>query len=319
MLLVLAAVATVELLRPRVVYTGTNSISTRGVAVEVPDDRRFCVNGLAIPGGTGRVQLDFMGPAAQPRLEGELYVGDRLSTTSLPAGPAGQHGLVFDGPKGPGDGASAGRFCLTPRGGPVALGGMLDIQRDQVAPTLAGIEVPTRVSMWFRPPADERSTLLSLLPDIAHRAALFRPGWVGPWTYWAVMLLLTPLLVYASVRLLARTLAGERLRVPAALAVGLVALINGAVFATFTPAFQTPDEPDHVAYVQILGETGHRPSGDAARGAFSQEEVIALDAIRAFSTVERFDGRPPWREADLDRWRATASQPLGRDEGGGAS
>ena len=169
-LLVLAAVATVELLRPRVVYTGTNSISTRGVAVEVPDDRRFCVNGLAIPGGTGRVQLDFMGPAAQPRLQGELYVGGRLSTTSLPAGPAGQHGLVFDVPKVPGDGATAGRFCLTPRGGPVALGGMLDIQRDQVAPTLAGIEVPTRVSMWFRPPADERSTLLSLLPDIAHRA-----------------------------------------------------------------------------------------------------------------------------------------------------
>jgi hypothetical protein len=318
-LLVLAAVATVELLRPRGVYTGTNSISTRGVAVEVPDDRRFCVNGLAVPGGTGMVYLDFMGPAAQPRIDGELYVGDRLARTTLPAGPAGQHALGFAVPEVPGDGAHAGRFCLTPRGGPVALGGMLGLQHDQVAPTLAGLDVPTRVGVWFRPPLGERRTLLSLLPDIAHRAALFRPGWVGPWTYWAVMLLLTPLLCYASVRLLARSLAGERPRVPAAVAVGLVALVNGAVFATFIPAFQTPDEPDHVAYVQILGETGHRPSGDAARGAFSQEEVVALDAVRAFSTVERFDGRPPWREADLDRWRTTASEPLGRDEGGGAS
>jgi hypothetical protein len=27
-------------------------------------------------------------------------------------------------------------------------------------------------------------SLLSLVPTIFRRASLFRPGWVGPWTYW---------------------------------------------------------------------------------------------------------------------------------------
>ncbi len=123
------------------------------------------------------------------------------------------------------------------------------------------------------------------------------------------MLLLTPLVGYASVRLLARTLAGERPRVPAALAVGLVALVNGAVFATFTPAFQTPDEPDHAAYVQILGETGHRPSGDAG-----PRRVLAGRGRRARRRPRVLDRRAVRRAAavaarrDLDRWRATASQ-----------
>ena len=82
------------------------------------------------------------------------------SRSSIAPGPAGQHSLVFDVPQVPGDGTTAGRFCLTPRGGPVALGGMLDIQADQVAPTLAGIEVPTRVGVWFarRPTSAARSS-----------------------------------------------------------------------------------------------------------------------------------------------------------------
>ena len=50
--------------------------------------------------------------------------------------------------------------------------------------------------------SDNRS-LLGLLPDVFDRASLFRPGWVGGWTYW---LLLVALVIGAPV-LLSRALA----------------------------------------------------------------------------------------------------------------
>jgi hypothetical protein len=33
--------------------------------------------------------------------------------------------------------------------------------------------------------------MFSLLPTIFSRAALFRPGWVGAWTFWALLVALT--------------------------------------------------------------------------------------------------------------------------------
>jgi hypothetical protein len=50
--------------------------------------------------------------------------------------------------------------------------------------------------------SDNRS-LLALLPDVFERASLFRPGWVGAWTYW---LLLVALVIGVPV-LLSRALA----------------------------------------------------------------------------------------------------------------
>jgi hypothetical protein len=50
--------------------------------------------------------------------------------------------------------------------------------------------------------SDNRS-LLALLPDVFDRASLFRPGWVGAWTYW---LLLVALVIGVPV-LLSRALA----------------------------------------------------------------------------------------------------------------
>jgi hypothetical protein len=316
--LVLAVIGTVELLRPRPGYTGTNSVATRSVAISVPAGQRLCMGGLLVPGGTAAIQIEFMGPGPLPRLSGSLAAAGRIRTSEVPAGVAGRRKVSFTFAPLSGGAAVPGRFCVVPRGVPAVLGGMLGLQGDQVAPTLDGKPVSTRIAIWYLPPAGEMSTLLSRLPEIARRAALFRPGWVGPWTYWLLLLLVTPALGYAALRLLARAAAGLPARVPSALAVGLVALATGAMFATMTPAFQTPDEPDHAAYVQILAETGHRPTSIATRGAYSQDEAVALEAVRAYSNVERPDGRPPWLSADVQRWRdRAASLPMGRDEGGG--
>ena len=156
---------------------------------------------------------------------------------------------------------TAARLCVSPLQEHVLVGGVAGIQGDQRAPTLNGQRIGARVAIWYWPEPGARKTLLGMLPDIAHRAALFRPGWVGAWTYWALLFALTPLLIYAALRLVALAAAGLRGRLPAWLAIGLIGAANAAAFATMTPPFQVPDEPDHVAYAQVLGETGHTPTG----------------------------------------------------------
>ena len=239
----------------------------------------------------------------------------------MPAGPAGQRDLAFAVPADAGGAAQPGRFCLTPRGGPVALGGdARRRQRDQVAPTLAGLDVPTRVGVWFRPPAGERRTLLSL-PARRSRTAprCSGPGWVGP-----VDVLGDPAARsrrragYASLRLLARALAGERPRVPVALAVGLVGArqrrgVRDAhagrsrrrTSPTTSPTCSSSARP----------ATGRRATARAARSRrrrWSRSTASALldrRAVRRAAAVARGGPR------SLARRRS--AKPLGRDDGGG--
>jgi Predicted membrane protein (DUF2142) len=54
----------------------------------------------------------------------------------------------------------------------------------------------------------------------------------------------------------------------------LIACLNAACWSLITPPFQVPDEPSHFAYVQVLAQTGHLPSGHVEK--FSPAEEIAL-------------------------------------------
>jgi hypothetical protein len=60
-------------------------------------------------------------------------------------------------------------------------------------------QLATDVSFVFR---DDRRSMLSRLSDGFERASLFRPGWVGPWLFWA----LTALVLLGVPLLLARAL-----------------------------------------------------------------------------------------------------------------
>jgi hypothetical protein len=51
----------------------------------------------------------------------------------------------------------------------------------------------------------EKRSIASVAPTVVDRTALFRPGWVGPWTYWLlglVVLLAVPALLIRAVRAL---------------------------------------------------------------------------------------------------------------------
>ena len=151
------------------------------------------------------------------------------------------------------------------------------------------------------------------------RAALFRPGIVAPWWYWAIFFVVLPLLWLVSLRTLAVASAGTGRSSRIAAAVALVAVVNAAAWALITPAWQGPDEPDHFAYLQTLAEQGELPDKRAGgAGAFSSRSVVALDATRTYSVVGLSDTKPPWLPADEERYRERLRENPGvEDDGGG--
>jgi 4-amino-4-deoxy-L-arabinose transferase-like glycosyltransferase len=75
-----------------------------------------------------------------------------------------------------------------------------------------------------------------------------------------------------------------RRRVPAAAWLcALVAVLNAASWSFVTPPFQAVDEPDHVAYVKQLAETGKKPTGSAGN-LYGPEEALVLNALH-YSSV----------------------------------
>jgi hypothetical protein len=312
------------LLWPRDYLTGTNSVASRIVAGQAGDDQQFCVRGLTLPAGTGQVR--FTGGAMNPvpsRVDVELRTSagvQRATVRGDALNPPPGIGLIDIPVRAP-DADSPLTVCLTPHDGIAWLGGIAGVQRNEVPPTLDGELQPNRIAVWYLPPAGEQRSLLSLLPTMFERAALFRPGIVGPWTYWLLFLVVLPALAIGSIALLARAAAAVPSRIPRALAVFAAGFTCALSFSLITPMFQAPDESEHFAAVQYLAETGkavNRVGGP--QSAYSDTQILAMEAVHHSSTIETASGRPPWLDAQekayerqLDTWRA----PLSRANGGG--
>jgi hypothetical protein len=306
-------------------YAGTNSVGLRSTVTDVGSGQRLCVGDFDLPDGTGRVQMAIGWTGERrPALEAVLRAGQAVRRASLPGAAIAGTGspAYLDLPvrevDTPGESAP-GRLCLTPTGGTVSVGGNSSIQADQEPPRLDGKPLPARVALRFLPPEGDSSTLLSALPDAIRRAALLRPGIVGPWLYALIFLVLLPALALVSLRLMAtRSGDGGRVR-GAVLTVAVVAFLNAAAWALITPAWHGPDEPDHFAYAQSVAERGETPDKHPTDvPAFSSRSVVALDAARTYSVVGLGDARPPWLPADDEHYRAQMERDPGRaDDGGG--
>lgn len=311
----------VYLLQSEERYTGTNSVGTRSVVAEVPAGKRLCIRGLRIPEGTARAQLSVVWPGEwRPEVRVERRGGGERFRATVPAAQARGPELpvpleVPIGEPEPGPAA----ICLAPRGRSISLAGNAGLPGGAVAPLLGGERVGGQVAVRFLPPAGEETTRLAALGDAASRAALFRPGVVAPWWYWAIFLALLPALWVASLRLLATRAAGEGRARRAALAVAAIAALNAAAWALITPAWQGPDEPDHYAYAQSVAERGETP--DKAQGdrpAFSTQLTVELDGTNTYAVVGLGDARPPWLKANERRLeRRLSSAETSEDDGGG--
>lgn len=90
--------------------------------------------------------------------------------------------------------------------------------------------------------------------------------------------------------------------------------ICGAAWAYATPAWQTPDETDHYAYVETLVERGRLPRADEPRAS---ELAAGLRALNAFQLRTSTGSRPIWSALAERAWSAQAPR-LRSDDGGGA-
>jgi hypothetical protein len=316
-----------QLAIPRSYYTGTDSVGVRSVVANVNAGQRLCIPDLNLPAGTGRIQLALF--AQRPRLIAQLSVTatGRTTSSSMTGIPGPGSLALAQAPiprRPPSPSSVPATVCLVPLDGPLAVGGMIGLQANQVPARLDGAPVENRVAVWFLPPAGSRRSLLASLGAIFARAALFRPGVVGSWTYAVLMFAAMPLLWIASLALLARS-AGDRSpwllrgRLRPGLAIALIAFVNAGAWALITPAFNAPDEPEHFAYAQYLATTGHAPAHSGnTRPPYADAETLALNAVDIYSQVELPEARPPWLALEQQRWeRLVAARHPADDNGGG--
>jgi hypothetical protein len=328
----LAAVPVVLLIgiycvRPVAYYTGTNNVEAYTYIAETPAGVPVCVPDLRIPAGTARVRLSLI---SRTRVRPAL----RLALTL-----AGPHPRVLASELGPtavaANRISAADFAIPqvpsrPATEPASLcltaadlvnwGGTPFPAVPSSPPTAGGHPLAGRIAVWYLPRAGAKSSYLARLGEILRRAALFRPGIVGAWTYWVILFLLLPAIALLAVRCLALAVAGRGHRLGAWLFA--IAAVNACCWALITPVFQGPDEVDHFAYVQSLVERGEGPSHDpnSPLSRWSDSENRALEDMSFSSDHQVGDTKPPWLTSQQQHYEAdVAALHPKQDNGGGYS
>ncbi len=309
-------------LRPHFYFTGTDSVENAGSVVEIKPGSTVCAPGLRLPAQTAGVRLQVVTPSSQrPALHLDLHAGGRTTRSSLsPLGvragqPSNADFQIAQTPARPV--ARAASLCLS-ADGPVGVGGTPLSKLGTSPPTLDGAAVAARLAVWYLPRAGQRSSYVQRVSQILQRAALFRPGFVGPWLYWLMLLLVLPALALFAVRCLAVAVAGQTRRL--ALALFAIAALNACCWALITPAFQGPDEVDHFAYTQSLVQRGEKPIDDPQAPAlrWSSAENLALEDTGLWTDHQVGDSRAPWLAADAgDYAQDVRVRHPSRSDGGG--
>jgi hypothetical protein len=191
---------------------GTNSVGPKDRVARLAPGQRLCVRDLRVPRGAGAVSL-YLGTGGLPPARVDLTLdttGGPVRTAARAVGPAGE--VAFPLPRDVWPGPA--RLCLRPRGGLERVLGtpsnpfigvnylprLADVGLRPNA-TVDGRPVPDLVAVRF--PERRPATRLARLDDAARRATVFKPGWVGTWTFGA-LLVLVPLLWAAGLATLWR-------------------------------------------------------------------------------------------------------------------
>ena len=306
-LAVFAAIAAVVLTRSAVRLAGTNGVPNNQWVVELPRGKQACQTTVLLPKGSAGARV-FVGTfgAPGPRLSATVLApsGRVVRRGSLPAGYPDAHWQVV--PFRPLDASSrADTVCLSIAARRVALAGVADPNVDNRSRLLVGgVERPADISLQTVLPGKE--TLLGLVPTIFHRASLFRPSWVGAWTYYAALVVLLLMIAGAIAALVAAGAGGAGRRGAVAVVVA-VAFANAVIWSLVMPAFNPPDEGSHYAYVESLVKLHRRPYTNPALpgGSFSANEELAIE-YTALGIVQQPQAKPPWTKFAHDEWAAAS-------------
>jgi len=311
-------------LRPNPYYTGTDSVEDYTYVVPTAPHQRVCVPDIELPANTAYVQLALISQTpARPQLNLTLRLSGRTIRTSLPPENVSATRISnadFRIPTTPAHPAvRAGSLCVT-AGGSLLVnwgGTPLPVPPPQ-APTLDGVPFAAQLAIWYLPPRGAERSYAQQAGAIFDRAALFRPGIVGAWTYPVLLFLILPALALLAVRCMALAVAGRTRRLATWLFV--IAAVNFCCWALITPAFQAPDEVDHFAYTQTLVERGVGPSQNPASplGRWSSQENLALQDMSFNTDHQVGDTVMPWLESQQADYDAQAARinPSKSDGGG---
>ncbi len=322
----LVALIAFHWLHPRPYYLGTDSVDERTFVGPVSANVSVCTPALLeLPAGTAIVRLRVRSPTRlRPALKLTLRYGSRTVRSSLPPFHVQASQISnADFPIPPVPASPAARYaslCVSaPEGAMNWIGAGLPSSAAQSV-ALDGIALPAVLATWFLPPAGAQRSYLAEAGSIFARAALFRPGWVGAWTYWLIFFFVLPLLALLAVRTLAQTFAGETGARRAAIWLLAIAAVNFACWALITPPFQAPDEIDHYAYTQSLVQRGEGPAVNAAvpLDRWSDAESLALETTAFLTDHEVADTGMPWTPLAERRFKELYSQqhPAANNGGG---
>src|SRR4051794_6135538 len=281
----------------------------------------MCVRDILVPAGTQRIRwtIDTQGkPRAPLDMQVTVHGGPVLRGHAAAAAAGGLRPV--DVPmSAPVPGGRPFRFadiCLEPKGAGAQIfpwgGNQLDIKSKPIE--VGKQRFANRPALWFLPLAHEKRSILGQLGNMFDRASLFRPGFVGPWTFWVVLFLLVPGLLYGGIRLIATADAVRARRVPLAAWVAILAFGAAASWALVNPVFQSPDESEHFAYAQYFAETGHPVDlNQGKRPPWSDKESLVIDASHELTVIERAQAKLPWLSyvESEERARAAGYNPPG--------
>ena len=324
----LFALVTYYCLRPRDYFTGTNSVEDPAYIAQTPTNVQICTSAsLEIPAGTAIVRLRVRSPTRdRPALRLALHMGastvysrlaplhvpqDRISNADFPIGRSA------DRPA-----ASAAFLCATTSSGTIEWAGTSFSSFVPKSSNLNGLmPLEGELAVWYLPSPGSKHSYVQEAGQIFRRAALFRPGIVGAWTYPVLLFLVLPAIAVLAVRCLALAVARRAWSARRAGAwLFVIAAVNFACWALITPVFQAPDEVDHFAYVQSVVERGEGPSNDPGSplNRWAGAESLALESIDFSTDHQVGDTRPPWSSRAQARYRELqASQHPAASNGGG--
>jgi 4-amino-4-deoxy-L-arabinose transferase-like glycosyltransferase len=316
------ALIAIYCLKPRPYYTGTDSVEDVAYPAATPTGVRLCVPDLELPGGTGIVRLRVKSPTRErPSLQLALSVAGQSIQAQLGPLHAPANRITnadFTIPRTPGMPAVRPASLCASASGPVTWAGTPLSTAGASPPTLGGSALAARIAIWYLPSAGSSESYLERAGAIFDRAALFRAGIVGAWTYPLLLFGVLPAMALLALRCLALAVAGRGRRL--ALVLFLIAAVNACCWALITPVFQGPDEVDHFAYVQSLVERGQTPSNNPASPLqrWSSAETLALEDTSFLTDHQVGDSKAPWlasQQRSYDK-QVAKLRPASNNDGG---